>query len=116
MNSPIMYANTSKFSKLLFKDNNNCNGNNNNNISRVLHDLPEAKWTSERQIKKHLSFPPVLMQRRDTLGERTSEKGLSTEQNTDTHRTRKLMAGMVLKCKYEVTCYIITINLHICYS
>lgn len=37
------------------------------------------------------------MQRRDTLGERTSDKGLSTEQNTDTHRTRKLMAGMVLK-------------------
>lgn len=72
----------------------------NNNTFTVLQDLPEIKRTSEGQIKKHLSLPPVLVQRRDIWDEMTSGKNLSTGQNTDTHRR---MAGMVLKCKHGAT-------------
>lgn len=61
----------------------------NDNIHDLLN-LPEIKWTSEGQIKKHLSLPSVVLQCRVTLGKVTSGRDLSIGQNTDTHRRRKL--------------------------
>lgn len=38
-------------------------------------DLPENTWTSEEQLKKHLSLPPLLMQCSNTLDDILSGKG-----------------------------------------
>lgn len=41
----------------------------NHTLGFVGFDLPENTWTSEEQLKKHLSLPPPLMQCSNTLGD-----------------------------------------------
>lgn len=41
----------------------------------VVFDLPENTWTSEEQLKKHLSLPPLLRQCSNTLGDILSGNG-----------------------------------------